>query len=171
MSEVAAPAQFVFPPALIGRADLARLLRELENLDNDLESQRARNRDKAEGYHMPNMSRALSDFIETNKIDMTNDHARMILTTQLRKLKDHAPVIHMTFASEADPESLQQLVTWIRGELHPQALLSVGLQPSLIGGVYVRTPNHVHDFSIRAHMKDSRKLIVEALDALGRSPQ
>jgi F0F1-type ATP synthase delta subunit len=171
VSEVAAPAPFVFPSALIGRADLARLLRELENLDNDLESQRARNRDKAEGYHMPNMSRALSDFLETNKIDAANDHARMELTKQLRKLKDHAPVIHMTFASDADPESLQQLVGWIRSELHPQALLSVGLQPSLVGGVYIRTPNHVHDFSVRAHMKDSRKLIVEALDALSRSPQ
>lgn len=171
MSETATPAPFVLPSALIGRADLARLLRELEDLDNDLESQRARNHGKTEGYHMPNMSRALSDFLETNKIDTANDHVRMALTTQLRKLKDHAPVIHMTFATDADPESLQQLVTWMRSELHPQALLSVGLQPSLVGGVYVRTPNHVHDFSVRAHMKDSRKLIVEALDAVSRSPK
>jgi len=171
VTSTATTAPFVLPSALIGRADLARLLRELETLDNDLESQRARNQGKAEGYHMPNMSRALSDFLETNKIDMANDHTRMQLTTQLRKLKDHAPVVHMTFATDADPESLEQVVTWIRSELHPQALITVGLQPSLIAGVYVRTPNHVHDFSVRAHMQDSRKLIVESLNALGGTPQ
>jgi hypothetical protein len=167
----AASVQYIFPEALTGHADLARLLRELEVLDNDLESQRARNRGSNEGYHLPNTSRALNDFLEANKIDIANDHARMELRTSLRKLKDHAPVVHLTFATEADPESLQKVVGWIRRELHPQALINVGLQPSLIGGVYVRTPNHVHDFSIRAYMKNSREIIVKALDSLNGTTQ
>jgi hypothetical protein len=166
-----APAPIQFPSALIGRSELARLLRELETLDNELESQRARSHGEKVGYHMPNMSRALDDFLTVNKIDVANDHARMEIRATLRKLKEHAPVVHMTFATDADPESLQQIVAWIRKELHPQALISVGLQPALIGGVYIRTPNHVHDLSLRSHMKDSRSVIVEALDALARSAQ
>jgi len=157
-----------FPPALIGRTDLSHLLRELETLDNDLESQKARNRGKTQGYHLPNMSQALTDLLEINKIDVADDQARMNIRTELRKLKDHAPVIHMTFATDTDPESMEKIVEWIRKELHPQALVSVGLQPALVGGVYVRTPNHVHDLSIRAHMKDSRGIIVQALDALAK---
>lgn len=159
----------VFPPALTGRADISRLLRELEALDNDLESQRARSKGKGGSYRLPNMSRALNDFLETNKLDIADDQTRMNLRTQLRKLKDHAPVIHMTFASDADPDSMQRIVAWIRQELHPQALISVGLQPSLVGGVYVRTPNHVHDLSIRAHMRDSRGVIVQDLATLSKA--
>lgn len=169
MTQEAKP--FTFPPALIGRADLSRLLREIEALDNDLESQKARSHGKIDGYHMPNMSRALSDFLEANTIDISNDQTRMNIRTQLHKLKDHAPVIHMTFATESDPESMQQIVEWIRKELHPQALISIGLQPSLIGGAYVRTPNHVYDFSLRAHMHDSRDVIVKALDTLTKGIQ
>jgi hypothetical protein len=166
-----AAAPYILPPAIIGRSDLSRLLRELEELDNDLESQRARAHGGTVSYHMPNMSRGLGDFLEMNKMDIANDHLRMEVRTNLRKLKDHAPVVHMTFATDTDPESLQQVVAWIRKEMHPQALVTVGMQPNLIGGVYVRTPNHVHDFSIKAHMKDSRDIIVQALDALARSPQ
>lgn len=158
--------RFAFPPSLIGHADVARLLRELETLDNDLGSQRARNRGTNAGYRLPNTSPALSDMLALNKIDIANDRARMDLRTQLRKLKDHAPVLHLTFAAETDPEALQQIVEWIRKELHPLALITVGLQPSLIGGVYVRTPNHVHDFSVRAHMQNGRGIIVRAIDAL-----
>jgi F0F1-type ATP synthase delta subunit len=77
----------------------------------------------------------------------------------------------MTFSTEVDPESMQYLTAWVRRELHPQALISIGLQPSLVAGVYVRTPNHVHDLSVRAFMKDSRRIIVEALDQLKETAQ
>ena len=170
MTQAATAAQFVLPAALIGHADVARLLRELETIDNDLESQKARRTGSPGHYKLPGMSHALSEFLELNKIDIANDHVRMDLKARLRKLKDHAPVMHMTFATEADRESVEYIAAWIRKELHPQALITVGLQPSLIAGVYIRTPNHVHDFSVRAHMKDSRTIIVEALDALGKVP-
>jgi hypothetical protein len=158
---------FVFPPALVTRADLARLVREIEDIDNELEAQKARNHASGQtGYRLPNLSRPLADFIELNKIDAANDQARMHLKEQMRTLKDHAPIMHMTFATEADPKSLQQLVAYLRQEIHPQALLSVGLQPSLVGGAYVRTPNHVHDFSLRARMAEQRGLILQELEAL-----
>jgi len=73
--------------------------------------------------------------------------------------------MHMTFATVADPESLQKLVDWIRQEIHPQALLHVGLQPALVGGVYLRTPNHIHDFSLRQLLADKRSIIVDELNA------
>jgi F0F1-type ATP synthase delta subunit len=167
----AKPEEFILPSALIGHADLVHLLRELESLDNELESQKARKTGATGHYRMPSMSQMLSEFVELNKIDMANDHVRIDLKARLRKLKDHAPVMHMTFSTEADRESLEYLAAWIRRELHPQALISPGLQPSLIAGVYIRTPNHVHDFSVRAHMKDSRGIIVEALDAIGKAVQ
>jgi hypothetical protein len=158
-------ATYLLPPALTGRPDISRLMRELEALENDIESQRVRGA-AANGYHLPTFSKSLNDFLEQNKLDVTDDQTRMKLSEDLRHLKDQAPIIHLTFASEADPEFLQQLTSWIRTNIHPSALLSVGLQPSLVGGVYVRTPNHVHDFSLRAHLKSKRQIILDALEAM-----
>lgn len=163
MSESAA-ASYILPMALIGRADLARLGREVEALDNELEAQKVRGL-KDQGYHLPTMSRGLSDFIEQNKIDISNDQTRLELKEQLRVLKDKAPIMHMTFAVDADPDFLQQLVLWLRHEIHPQALISVGLQPDLVAGVYIRTPNHVHDFSVRSLLQDKHDLLIQKLES------
>jgi F0F1-type ATP synthase delta subunit len=90
----------------------------------------------------------------------------MDLIQHLRKLKDSVPIIHMTFATQADRDSLQQLAQWLRTEVHPQAVIGVGLQPALVAGVYVRTPNHIHDLTIRGKLESSRGVLVQELEAL-----
>jgi G3E family GTPase len=155
---------YILPPALTGRSELARLVREVESLDGELEAQKVRARGQQVAYKLPSTSKALSDFLEQNKVDITNDHKRMVLVEQLRKLKDHAPVVHLTFAADADPESLEYLVGYMRRELHPYTLLSVGLQPGLVAGAYMRTPNHVHDFSIKKLMAGKRGVIAADLE-------
>jgi len=166
VSEAAKP-DYVLPPALTSRADLARLVREVENIDTDLEAQKARNRSTGgTGYSLPAMSHGLGDFLELNQLDIADDQTRMKLKESMRKLKEHAPVMHLTFAVDADTESLSKLVAWLRQEIHPQALISVGLQPGLVGGVYVRTPNHVHDFSLRSHLQTKRDIMIREIEAL-----
>jgi len=166
----AATAPYTLPSALITRADLARLVREVETVDNELEAQKARNHTTGkQDAHLPTLSQGLRDFVELNKVDLADDQARMLLKEQMKVMKDKAPIIHMTFAVEADPKSLTQLMEYIRAELHPQALLQVGLQPALIGGVYMRTPNHVHDFSLRARFAQSRSVIQQDIDLLAQA--
>lgn len=165
MSDAPNATTWKLPPTLITRVDLARLVREVEAVDSELEAQKVRSQGQ-EAYRLPVMSRGLSDFTELNAIDLTNDQLRMATKEQLRALKDKAPVMHLTFAVEAEPEVLQTLVAWIRENAHPQGLLSVGLQPSLVGGVYVRTPNHIHDFSLRTILQTKRDVLVKALEAI-----
>lgn len=153
------------PASLVKRSDLARVVREVETVDSDIASQKVRGGPKAQ-IHIPTMSQALSDFLDLNKLDIKDNQARMGLKEQLRALKDKAPIVHMTFATAADPASLEQLVTWLRANAHPQALLSIGLQPSLVGGVYLRTPNRAHDYSMRALMQDKRDIVVRQLEEL-----
>jgi ATP synthase delta (OSCP) subunit. len=164
-----ATAQFILPSALITKADLARLVREIEDLDNEFEAQKARNQTEGkphEGYHMPAISEGLHEFVELNKIDLLDDNVRRELRRRVKRIKDKAPVLHMTFAVEADLPALRQLVEYIRKEFHPQALIEVGLQPSLVGGVYMRTPNRAYDFSIRAKLAENRNIIQQDLDQL-----
>jgi len=164
------PLELKLPPALIGKAHLAQLIRELEGVENDLENQKAKHLSAAGEtvLHVPTMSRALSDCITLNGIDVLDGQQRMHFKKSLNRIKDTAPVMSFTFATDPDGESLQRLVDWVRTEIHPGALISIGLQPALIGGVYLRTPNHIHDFSLRALLHDKRSLIVDELEAMHR---
>lgn len=165
MSGTTAPT-ITLPPTLIGRVDLSRLVREVESVDNDFEVQKVRDHKAAGSLSIPTMSRSLSDFLQMNKVDITDPQARMALKKQLGLMKDKSPTIRMVFAAEPEPEFLQQLVAWIRQEIHPGALLTVGLQPGIIGGVYMRTPNHVHDFTIRTMLAGKRDIIRAELETV-----
>lgn len=167
MTEAVATTQtgFVLPKTLVTRIDLSRLIRELESVDNQLSAERIRASEGSQ-IRVPTLSDQLKDFLMQNKLQISTSQQFAELIKQLRILKEKTPVIHLTFAAAADPESLQWLAEWIRKEIHPQALLSVGLQPSLVAGVYIRTPNHVHDFSLKGTLNKHRDLLVKELEGL-----
>ncbi len=159
--------QYVLPPSVVSRLDVSRLLSELERVDNELTSEQIRHKDE-DGYQpsVPTLSGQLSDFLSANDLTLDNDHQRSDIISQVRQLKDTVPVVHMTFATQADHESLSTLVSWFREAAHPQTVVAVGLQPGLVAGVYMRTPNKVHDFSMRARLKGSRGALVGQLEGL-----
>lgn len=159
---------FILPPNLVTRIDVSRLVSEVERVDNALTASAVRSKAGSQELPMPVLSDQLNDFLSANKIELgaAANNERSDLIKQLRILKDKVPVLHMTFSVTADIESLQKLVGWVRESVHPQAIIAVGLQPALVAGVYLRTPNHVHDLSLR-HMLDGRHgLLVEELETL-----
>lgn len=161
-------ADFVLPPNVVTKTDLSRLVNEFEQLDNDLTAVAVRAKAGAGAQEKPVLSDALKDFLVQNKLahELESSSGRSGLVKQLRLFKDKAPVVHMTFAVKADHASLAELVTWLRQSVHPQTVITVGLQPGLVAGVYMRTPNHVHDMSLRAALKNSHGLLVKQLEAL-----
>lgn len=158
-------AEFVLPSLIVTRADLSRLVNDLESVDNELTAAAVRAKSGIKQNQLT-ISEELTAFLQTNALQIgTDSHARADLIKQLRLLKEKAPIVHMTFAVNADRESLQELARWLRTSIHPQTLLSVGLQPALVAGVYLRTPNHVHDMSLKAKLESSRDLLVKELEA------
>ena len=140
---------------------------EVERIDNEMTAFDVRNKDNPDAQKVqPTMSQNLTDFIAQNNLSLDDGRNRTELIKELRLLNDKVPVIHMTFSVEADPESLQQLSRWLRESVHPQSVISVGLQPSLIAGVYLRTPNHVRDLSLRAMIAGKHDALVAELDTL-----
>lgn len=158
---------FVLPVGVVTKADMSRLLREAEQIDNELTTAAVRAKAGAAAQAMPVMSAQFREFLDHNGLTFEGStQARTDLIKQLRLLKEKAPVIHMTFAVAADSMSLQKLVSWVRTSIHPQALIEVGLQPGLVAGVHLRTPNRVHDFSLRTKLEGQHELLVNALEAL-----
>lgn len=159
-------ADFILPPSVVSRIDVSKLVSEAEKIDNAVTAALVRSKAGAPAVAQPVLSEQFISFLQLNKLDLNNGPARSELVKQLRKLKDAAPVIHMTFAVEADRESLQYIVAWLRSSVHRQAVVEVGLQPALVAGVYLRTPNHVHDLSLRNMLAKSHGVLTKELEAL-----
>lgn len=159
-------ADFILPPSIVTRIDISRLVHEVEWIDNELTANAVRSKSGGEAHAEPATSGPLQDFLTQNKLSLADSLGRTDIIKQLRLLKDKVPTIHMTFAVTADRESLGELVLWLRQSVHPQTVIAVGLQPALVAGVYLRTPNHVMDLSMRTILRDSRSKLSEQLGAL-----
>lgn len=162
--------QLILPPNVVSKVDVSRLVSEVERIDNELTEASIRTDAGQATVMQPRISEQFAQLLEVNKLAFTTSTERSELIRQVRILKDKAPTIHMTFAVEADRESLQSIAQWLRSSVHPQAVIAVGLQPALVAGVYLRTPNHVHDLSLRARLDAGRDLLVKELEVCrGRS--
>ncbi len=169
MSQISDQANYVLPASIITKLDVSRMISQVEAADNALTSADVRAKAGAPAEATPAVSQHLEDFLSANQLQLGDSQQRSQLIAGLRQLKDQLPVVHMTFAAPADPESLQQMASWLRKSVHPQAVIAVGLQPGLIGGVYVRTTNHVHDLSVRAQLAGHRDLLKKEIEALSGS--
>ncbi len=159
-------ADFILPASLVTKIDISRLLTEVEWADNELTTVKVRKKAGVKQHEIPALTSQLTSFLDANDIKFDDAKIRTNLIKQLHLLKDKVPTVHLTFAVPADGKSLEKLADWVRTSLHPQAVIEVGLQPALVGGVYVRTPNHVHDLSMRAKLAANRGLIGQELEAL-----
>jgi F0F1-type ATP synthase delta subunit len=157
---------FTLPPNIVSKADVARLVIEVEAVDNAQTTEAVREKVGAAGHAETVLSEQLTDFLAQNQLAIGTGPERSELIKQLHLLKESAPVIHMTFAVPADRDSLHQLVGWLRSSVHPQAVISVGLQPALVAGVSIRTTNRVHDLSMRSVLRKNHGLLVKELGAL-----
>lgn len=157
---------FELPSSVVTKVEVSRLVDEFEQIDNELTTSSVRAKAGVQQVSQLTLSQQLREFLNLNRLRPNTSRERTDLVRQLQLLKDNVPVIHMTFAVEADDESLQQLAAWVRTSIHSQAVIAVGLQPGLIAGVYLRTPNQVRDLSLRAMLKDGRGLLLKDLEAL-----
>jgi F0F1-type ATP synthase delta subunit len=134
--------------------DIGRLQLELAAIDEAQAGIR-----KGGELKMPHTSRLMDQLIEVNRLTLLHDQDRIALKEFLADIKEKAPVIHMSFSADPTPRFTQKLVTWLRKEIHPSLLLTIGLQPTIGAGCIVRTTNKQFDFSLREDFKKKRDLL------------
>jgi cobalamin biosynthesis Mg chelatase CobN len=83
------------------------------------------------------------------------------LIDQLKELK--LPVVHITLAAMPNHAQRETLVSWFRNNSTPHLLLSFVADRNLGGGILVRTPNHVFDYSWKQQLVNGRTKIAEIL--------
>ena len=87
------------------------------------------------------------------------------LLSEVRTLK---PVtIHLTLAALPGEAIHQQLIEWFRGNCRPDVLVSFAADRTIGGGLIVRTPNRIFDYSFRQRLIDGRVKIPELVRHVG----
>lgn len=148
-------------PLITSPADLRRARRELEALDDFLHQSSLRQGGKS--VKLPNMSRVLEDLATDSNLNLIKKTDRERLMKFLTLLIDKAPVLHFSFASEPSGAFLSKLVAWLRENIHPQVIVSVGLQPSIAAGCIVRTANRQFDLSLRQSLDNQAEVFIKSL--------
>lgn len=151
------------PDDISSHTILRQVRRELEAVDEFVRQHDIREPGKQ--AVLPRVGRALQGLAEANGLQLLEAEHRKQLTDFLNAVETHAPRLQISFAVEATPTAMNRLIQWLRGNLHPQALLEVGLQPTIIAGCIVRTPNKVFDFSLRKRFADAEDLLVQSIEA------
>jgi F0F1-type ATP synthase delta subunit len=139
----------VLPSQISTPGDLSRLIRELDNLDEYLNQ--AALRSSQDVSKLPQTSKALEELASMNSLNLLKTDDRKAFKELLDEIKKSAPTIHFGFATPPSITFLNKLVTWLRSNIHPQLLIRIGLEPSIVGGCMVRTTNKQFDFTLRKH--------------------
>lgn len=153
--------EFKLPLGIVSPSDVARLLRELDNLDEFFIGANARK--GGEPIQPPRLTRLLDQAAVENKLNLLEASHRKALTEQFNKLQKSAPALHISFATEPPGKILERILIWLRENIHPHTLLQVGLQPSIAAGCVLRTPNKVFDMSLRQHLENQRDYLGELI--------
>jgi F0F1-type ATP synthase delta subunit len=151
------------PVQVVGPADVNRLLRDIDDIEDVLHQASIRKAGVA-STQFPRLSRLLSEFAESNKLNVLKTEDRAAAKEFLRTIKLQAPTIHISFAGDPSALFTGKLVRWLRANIHPQLLLHIGLQPDIAAGCVVRSRNKYFDFSLRKRFDDQRQLLIEKLE-------
>jgi F0F1-type ATP synthase delta subunit len=149
------------PNSLISQADVTRLTRELNGLNDFFVS--ARTRVAGTPMQAPKITRLLDTLARENQVNLLKEDERARLLSGLNSVYEHAPSLHISFAVEPSPRALEKILVWMRQNIHTQTLLQVGLQPAIAAGCMLRTTNKVFDMSLRTNLKKQSGYLTELL--------
>lgn len=156
------PSKQILPVEIVTKADIIRLKRELENMDEFLHQSSLRKGGAA--TKLPKVHPLVEEFGKVAESNLLHKEDRDKLLKLAQNIITTAPVIHVSFAVTPSPVFLQKLVKWFRTEINSTTLLQVGLQPSIAAGCIIRTPNKQFDFSLRQFLSSKQDQLISSVN-------
>lgn len=151
----------VLPSSIVSPTDVARLNREIEAVDNFFRD--AQIRQAGTPNVMPRLSKLMDQLVSNNKLNLLQEADRAKIVSTLGSLYESAPVMHISFSVDPPGPYVQKIVSWLRRNIHPQVLVTVGLQPNIGAGCVVRTTNKLFDLSLREYFSQKRDFFIKKL--------
>lgn len=152
------------PTLVFGSVEVRRIQRELGALEEYAQQAALRNKADKQPLALPQVSRLLHALATENRKDLLEAADRAALGAFLRDVTEHAPTVHMSFASDPSAAFTAKIVGWLRANIHPLVLVQLGLQPAIAAGCVVRTTNRVFDLSLRRQFDTQKSGLLDALE-------
>lgn len=149
------------PLTVVSLIDLGRLQRELQAVEVFLSQAAAREPGKS--LALPRTTHNLEATAHANKLNLLVKEDRQKMTEFLQMVREKAPHVQISFASDPSAAFLQKIVSWFRTTIHPLVILQVGLQPTIAAGCILRTNNKYFDLSLRKFFKSQRPVLVDKI--------
>lgn len=153
--------QFVLPVQISTPVDIGRLYREIQDVNETLLQLQLRK--SGQQATLPKISQSMDQLVQINKLNLLQESDRKLLEKSLISIKDSAPVLHVSFSADPSVPFMEKLVSWLRREIDPLVIVTVGLQPAIGAGCVIRTTNRQFNFSLRENFKSKRDLLREQL--------
>lgn len=156
------------PITVVTPADLNRLIREAEGVEDFL--QQSKIRTPGSPINLPRLSRGLDDICRHNNVNLLDDGSRAKLIDVLKRLKEVAPKIHISFPTEPNGSFIGSLIDYLRREIHPYVILQIGIQPNLAIGCVIRSRSKYFDFSLRKHLESQKSSLLKIVHQVSDVP-
>lgn len=153
----------IYSPDHIGVVlwELGRLIIHLQNAST--RAKIAPNSAKAEELHL---SALLTSVLQTTSIASDDLKSLEELQTELRAVRDKAPVAHIVLSALPTRVLKRELVQWFRDQLHDQCLVTFAMRPDIGGGFMLRIGSKQYDFSYRQRLLEDRHRLTEIFDGV-----
>ncbi len=153
--------QLTLPVSVISPTDVARLTREVENLDEFFRQSEIRQGGTPQT--IPRYSRLLDEVVVANELNLLDKTNRTMLVASFQELQMSAPVMHISFSVDPPGAYVQKIVGWLRQNIDGLVLVRVGLMPNIGAGCVVRTTNKSFDFSLRKYFDSKHDFFMKRL--------
>ncbi len=155
--------QLKLPESIATRSELVAVLRNVEEVIDLYVENKVRRQEGVDFSQRPEVSSNLAQLVSLNQLEVAPDTLNG-LRQWLIHLRDHAPVIRFTFASDPTQEFLTGIVRWLRNNTGRFVLIRYGIQPSIAAGCLMYTPARQYDFSLRRHLLKSSDVFAAVLE-------
>lgn len=149
------------PMLVTSPVDVGRLVRELQEIDEAMHQLKLRKDTKS--VSLPKTSQLMDQTISLNKLNLLLVGDREKLQSFLETVQAKSPVLHISFSADPPVNFIEKLMTWLRREIHPNVLMTVGLQPTIGAGCMVRSTNKIFDFTLRQKFAANRDLLLQKM--------
>ncbi len=155
--------ELTLPVSVVGPTDVGRLIRELEAIDDAILQLNLR-KEGAPETKLPKTSKLMDQIVHVNRLNLLKRHGQGWLETiPGRGQRSSRRSCISASVPTRRQRFLDKLMSWLRREIHPSVLLTIGLQPNIGAGCIVRTTNKQFDFSLRQDFANKRDLLLRQI--------
>jgi len=112
------------------------------------------------------LSALLMGVLQTTRIAADDQKALVHLQSELRVIRDKAPVAHIVLAANPTRSLKRELVDWFRTQLHAQCLVTFSMRHDIGGGFVLRVGSKQYDFSYRQRLLEDKHRLTEIFDGV-----